>query len=197
MVILRQESSRRHDDNVRRLWAVYCGRVASGSGPQSIAVCDPGNGQIIGQITAAAESDTQDALLSAGQGLALWRETLAWQRADILQAVAREMVAMAPEAALTISRESGKPLAQAKREWELSVDQFVWYAEEARRIYGRIIESRVPGGRLEVHHEPVGIVAAFTARNFPVVLVARKLAPARRPVVRWCCVPPAKFPVRR
>ncbi|VFS64112.1 Succinate-semialdehyde dehydrogenase [NADP(+)] [Raoultella planticola] len=85
---------------------------------------------------------------------------------------------MAPEAALTISRESGKPLAQAKREWELSVDQFVWYAEEARRIYGRIIESRVPGGRLEVHHEPVGIVAAFTAWNFPVVLVARKLAPA-------------------
>lgn len=154
------------------------GEWRRGSGPQSIAVCDPGNGQIIGQITAAAESDTQDALRSAGQGLALWRETLAWQRADILQAVAREMVAMAPEAALTISRESGKPLAQAKREWELSVDQFVWYAEEARRIYGRIIESRVPGGRLEVHHEPVGIVAAFTAWNFPVVLVARKLAPA-------------------
>ena len=44
------------------------GEWRRGSGPQSIAVCDPGNGQIIGQITAAAESDTQDALLSAGRG---------------------------------------------------------------------------------------------------------------------------------
>ncbi len=108
-----------------------------------------------------------------------WRfgENPCRQRADILQAVARNGGDGAGGRADDL-RESGKPLAQAKREWELSVDQFVWYAEEARRIYGRIIESRVPGGRLEVHHEPVGIVAAFTARNFPVVLVARKLAPA-------------------
>ena len=74
--------------------------------------------------------------------------------------------------------ETGKPIAQAGREWGLSIDQFRWYAEEARRIYGRIIESRVPGGRFEVHHEPVGIVAAFTAWNFPAALIARKVAPA-------------------
>ena len=68
-----------------------------------------------------------------------------------------------------ISTETGKPIAQAGREWGLSIDQFRWYAEEARRIYGRIVESRVPNGRFEVHHEPVGIVAAFTAWNFPAV----------------------------
>ena len=71
----------------------------------------------------------------------------------------------ADEAARMISLETGKPIAQAGREWGLSIDQFRWYAEEARRIYGRIIESRVPGGRFEIHHEPVGIVAAFTAWN--------------------------------
>ncbi|MFV2034152.1 MAG: aldehyde dehydrogenase family protein, partial [Halocynthiibacter sp.] len=60
----------------------------------------------------------------------------------------------------------------------LVVDQFRWYAEEARRIYGCLIESRVPGGRFEVHHVPVGVVAAFTAWNFPAALIARKVAPA-------------------
>lgn len=77
-----------------------------------------------------------------------------------------------------ITLETGKPLAQSRREWGLSVDQFRWFAEEARRIYGRLVESRAPGGRIEVMHEPVGIVAAFTAWNFPAVLIARKLAPA-------------------
>ena len=77
-----------------------------------------------------------------------------------------------------ISSETGKPRAQAQREWGLSIDQFRWYAEEARRIYGRIVESRVLGGRFEVSHEFVGIVAAFTAWNFPAPLIARKVAPA-------------------
>ena len=79
-----------------------------------------------------------------------------------------------------ISTETGKPIAQAEREWALACDQFRWYAEEARRIYGRIVESRVPGGRFEVTREPVGIVAAFTAWNFPAALVARKW-PRRSP----------------
>ncbi len=66
-----------------------------------------------------------------------------------------------------ISLETGKPIAQAGREWGLSIDQFRWYAEEARRIYGRIIESRVPGGRFEVHHDPVGVVARLYRVEFP------------------------------
>jgi len=154
------------------------GKWSRGNGNEPVSVIDPGNGQSLGFIPAASTEDTLSALAAAEQALDSWKNTQAWARADLLQAVAREMVAAAAEAAVVISKESGKPLAQAKREWELSVDQFVWYAEEARRIYGRIVESRVPGGRCEVSHEPVGVVAAFTAWNFPVVLVARKLAPA-------------------
>ena len=88
------------------------------------------------------------------------------------------MIRRKDEAARMISTETGKPIAQAEREWGLSCDQFRWYAEEARRIYGRIVESRVPGGRFEVTREPIGIVAAFTAWNFPAALLARKMAPA-------------------
>lgn len=154
------------------------GKWCKGNGPERINVTDPGNGKCLGGIQAASESDTLAALSAAEKAFPTWKALQAWARADLLQAVAREMTLATQQAARVISLESGKPLAQAKREWELSTDQFVWYAEEARRLYGRVIESRVPGGRCEVLHEPVGVVAAFTAWNFPVVLVARKLAPA-------------------
>lgn len=154
------------------------GKWCHGKGKEPISVSDPGNGKLLGSIPSASTEDTLAALSAAEKAFDGWQNTQAWTRADLLQAVAREMAAATAEAALVISKESGKPLAQAKREWELSVDQFIWYAEEARRIYGRVVESRVPGGRCEVSHEAVGVVAAFTAWNFPVVLVARKLAPA-------------------
>ncbi|MFD2250388.1 succinate-semialdehyde dehydrogenase/glutarate-semialdehyde dehydrogenase [Pseudochelatococcus lubricantis] len=143
-----------------------------------IEVQDPGKGTVIGSVPAAGVADVQEAIAAAGAGLQVWRSTPAWARADALHAVADRMIARAEEAERIITLETGKPLAQSRREWGLSTDQFRWYAEEARRIYGRIVESRAPGGRIEVHHEPVGIVAAFTAWNFPAVLVARKVAPA-------------------
>jgi succinate-semialdehyde dehydrogenase/glutarate-semialdehyde dehydrogenase len=141
-------------------------------------VFSPVTEQSLGDCPAASPADTAAAIAAAEAGLAAWRATPAFDRADALHRIADEMIRRADEAARMISLETGKPIAQAGREWSLSIDQFRWYAEEARRIYGRIVESRVPGGRFEVHHEPVGIVAAFTAWNFPAALIARKVAPA-------------------
>jgi succinate-semialdehyde dehydrogenase/glutarate-semialdehyde dehydrogenase len=132
----------------------------------------------LGEAPVAGVADTEAAIAAAADGLARWRATAAFTRADAMHAIADEMIRRADEAARMIASETGKPIAQAQREWSLSVDQFRWYAEEARRIYGRIVESRVPGGRFEVSHEPVGVVAAFTAWNFPASLLARKMAPA-------------------
>ncbi len=132
----------------------------------------------VGDAPVASVADTESAISAAQAGLAAWRATPAFSRADALHGIADELASRTEEAAKMISTETGKPIAQSGREWALVVDQFRWYAEEARRIYGRLIESRVPGGRFEVHHEPVGVVAAFTAWNFPAALIARKLAPA-------------------
>ncbi|MFO1132028.1 MAG: NAD-dependent succinate-semialdehyde dehydrogenase [Hyphomicrobiales bacterium] len=151
-------------------------RRAGGAG--EIAVADPATGEVIGAAPAASVQDVEDAIAAADQGLKAWRATQAWARADLLHKVADIMAARAEEAARRITLETGKPIAQARREWGLSLDQFRWHAEEARRIYGRIIESRAPGGRVEISHEPVGIAAAFTAWNFPAFLIARKVAPA-------------------
>lgn len=141
-------------------------------------VLSPVTEKPLGECPVATLADTAEALDSASRGLALWRLKGAFERADAIHRIADEMIRRRDEAARTISTETGKPLAQSEREWGLSVDQFRWFAEEARRVYGRIIESRVPGGQFEVSREPIGVVAAFTAWNFPAALVARKLAPA-------------------
>lgn len=154
------------------------GRWRGRSGHDVMDVLDPATGVGIGAVPVASLADADEAIEAAGRGLTSWRTTPAWTRADLLHRAADVMRDRTEEAARTITLESGKPLAQSRREWSLSVDQFRWFGEEARRIYGRIVESRMPGGRIEVLHEPVGVVAAFTAWNFPAVLLARKIAPA-------------------
>lgn len=154
------------------------GKWCKGRSADVITVTDPATEEVLNTFAAASAADTQDAIAAAGVAQAKWRTTPAWTRANNLHKCADVMTARSEEAARQITLEAGKPLAQSLREWQLSIDQFRWYAEEARRIEGRITESRAPGGRIEVHHEPVGVVAAFTAWNFPAVLIARKVAPA-------------------
>lgn len=154
------------------------GRWTAALNGATAPVFSPVSERPLGQVPVAGVADTEAAIASASAGLQAWRAKSAFERADALHAIADEMKRRADEAATMISMETGKPIAQAGREWVLSIDQFRWFAEEARRIYGRIVESRVPGGRFEVHHDPVGIAAAFTAWNFPAALIARKVAPA-------------------
>lgn len=154
------------------------GSWSGATGGATAPVVSPVTEAPLGEAPVATPADAAAAIAAAERGLAAWRARSAFERADALHAIADEMLRRMGEAARMIASETGKPIAQAEREWALSCDQFRWYAEEARRIYGRIVESRVPGGRFEVTREPIGIVAAFTAWNFPAALVARKLAPA-------------------
>ena len=154
------------------------GRWREASKGATTPVMSPVTERPVGEAPVASAADTEEALDSAARGFAAWKAKSAFERADALHRIADEMLRRTEEAARMISTETGKPIAQSGREWGLAADQFRWFAEEARRIYGRVIESRVPGGRFEVSHEPVGIAAAFTAWNFPAALVARKVAPA-------------------
>ena len=154
------------------------GRWLPAAGAGADPVYDPATGDVLAVVPAAPADEAREAIAAAVRGHVKWSETPAWGRADILHKVADAMAARTDDAATCITLETGKPIAQARREWGLSVDQFRWYAEEARRIYGRIVESRAPGGRVEVRSESIGVVAAFTAWNFPAVLIARKVAPA-------------------
>jgi succinate-semialdehyde dehydrogenase/glutarate-semialdehyde dehydrogenase len=147
-------------------------------GDASAPVLSPVTERPLGDCPVASAADTVAALDAAESGFKTWSRKSAFERADAMHRIADEMIRRAEEGARMIAAETGKPIAQAQREWGIAIDQFRWYAEEARRIYGRIVESRAPNGRFEVHHEPVGVVGAFTAWNFPAALVARKVAPA-------------------
>ena len=121
------------------------GQWRNRGGGGRLEVADPATGEILGDVPSAAAGDVEEAIAAAARGLAAWRATPAWTRADILHATANAMQARVEEAARRITLETGKLIAQARREWGLSIDQFRWHAEEARRIHGRIVES--PGSR--------------------------------------------------
>jgi succinate-semialdehyde dehydrogenase / glutarate-semialdehyde dehydrogenase len=141
-------------------------------------VIDPATEEPLGTIPIAGPADLEAALAAAKRGFEAWRRQSPWDRSKILRRTA-DLVRERTEAiARVMASESGKPLAEARAEIAGAADQFDWYADETRRIYGYTIEGRTQDVRMQVRWEPVGVVAAFTAWNFPAVLPARKIAAA-------------------
>lgn len=145
---------------------------------RTFKILNPANEDVLGELPNADAQDLDDALAAAKKGLEVWRKTTAWERTKVMRKVAELLRERNESIAKTLTLESGKPIAEARLEVGAAADQFDWFADEARRIYGQTIESRMPNVRNFLRYEPVGVVAAFTAWNFPVVLVARKIAPA-------------------
>ena len=144
----------------------------------TLPVVDPATEEEIGVIPVATPGDLDDALDAAGGGLRAWRHTPAYERGACLRRMADRIRERADEIARLVTREMGKPLAEARAEVLATADHFEWNGEEARRIYGQLLDGREAGVRFSVRFEPVGIVAAFTPWNFPALLPGRKLAPA-------------------
>ena len=141
-------------------------------------VVDPATEEVVGTIPDASAADLDRALASAETGFAAWRQVGPWERAAKLRRVADLIRERLDAYAAVMSLETGKPVAQAAGEWRDAADQFEWYAEETKRIYGQTIEGRQPDVRMRVILQPVGVVAAFSAWNFPALLPARKIAAA-------------------
>jgi succinate-semialdehyde dehydrogenase / glutarate-semialdehyde dehydrogenase len=141
-------------------------------------VDDPATGQPIGTIAEATTADLDAALAAAARTAPEWAATSPWQRSAVLRRAAALLDERRSELAATLSAEQGKPAGEANGELTGAIEILDWCADEARRIYGRTIESRSADVRLLVTRGPVGPVAAFTASNFPALLPARKLGAA-------------------
>jgi succinate-semialdehyde dehydrogenase/glutarate-semialdehyde dehydrogenase len=144
----------------------------------TFTVINPATEEPLGQVPNATEADVDAAIAAAAKGLAIWRRTQPWERARIIRRVGELMREREADIARALSLEVGKPLAQAKGEAQMAAEQFEWFAEETKRIYGQTVESRLANGRITIAYQPVGVVAAFAAWNFPAVLASRKIAPA-------------------
>jgi len=150
--------------------------AAAGGG--TFTVVNPATEEPVAQLANATEADVDAAIEAARKGFEAWRQVQPWERARLIRRVAELMRGREAEIAKALTLEVGKPLAQAKGETQSAIEQFEWFAEESKRIYGQTVESRAANGRIIIDYQPVGVVAAFAAWNFPAVLAARKIAPA-------------------
>ena len=134
--------------------------------------------RVIGQVPSANAEDVELALELAQRSIASWAATPVWCRAAILRKASELMRERVEDIAHIMSTETGKPLAESRAEVGASADQFEWYSEETKRIYGQTIPARNPNERLSVTYQPVGPCLALSAWNFPMLLPARKIAAA-------------------
>jgi len=141
-------------------------------------VTNPADGRILTNLPHAGARDLSDSVVAATDGMRVWQKISAYERANIMHRAADLFRTRLDSIARIIVQEQGKVLNEAMIEAAMAADVIDWYAEEGRRAYGRIVPGRVAGVRQMVVHEPVGIVAAFTPWNFPVVTPARKIAGA-------------------
>jgi len=141
-------------------------------------VIDPSNGQTLGPLGLASADDLSDALTATQRAFEAWRVVPSHERCARLERGVARLREQQEAIAQLLTREQGKPLAEARAECALAADLIKWYAEEARRMYGRVIPARQAGSRMTVLKQPVGPVAAFSPWNFPLVLSARKIGGA-------------------
>jgi succinate-semialdehyde dehydrogenase/glutarate-semialdehyde dehydrogenase len=149
-----------------------------GRGNATIPVHNPADGSVIGSVARATIADLDEALAATEKGFAIWRNTPALERSKTMRAAAQLLRERADAIARLMTLEQGKPLVEAKGEIVMAADIIEWFADEGRRVYGRIVPPRAMNQQQMVLKEPVGPVAAFTPWNFPINQVVRKMSAA-------------------
>jgi len=141
-------------------------------------VINPATGETIVEVANSSAADARAATDAAARALPAWRNKLPRERAEILRRWHALIVANTEDLAKLMSTEQGKPLAESRGEVVYGASYVAWFADEATRIYGDIIPQQQRGKHMSAVKEPIGIVAAITPWNFPLAMIARKIAPA-------------------
>ena len=141
-------------------------------------VFNPATNAKISQVPDGGREDAARAIEAAGRAFQTWSRLTAYQRSKYLYDAHRLMIERREQLARVMTEEQGKPLKAARNEVQYGADFLLWYAEEAKRIYGETIPAPRPDQRFIVMHQPVGVVGAVTPWNYPVSMITRKVAPA-------------------
>jgi len=154
------------------------GRWCDAAGGQRMGVVSPATEEAFAEVAKGGRDDCRRAIAAAAAAMPAWMKLTAFDRAKILKKTADLLRERADQFARDMTMEQGKPLVESKGEVLQTADTFEWFAEEAKRAYGRIVPNSVPGKRHFVMHHPVGVVACIGPWNFPMSLQSRKIAPA-------------------
>jgi succinate-semialdehyde dehydrogenase/glutarate-semialdehyde dehydrogenase len=150
----------------------------SSSDGRTFTVEDPADGTILATLPDCGQVEAEAAATAAHKAFSTWRALLAKERAQYLQSWLSEIRKHKEDLARLVSLEQGKPLSESRGEVAYGAAYIEWFAEEAKRVYGDVIPEFAHGRRIIVTKEPVGVAAAITPWNFPIAMLARKIAPA-------------------
>ncbi|MEJ5902538.1 NAD-dependent succinate-semialdehyde dehydrogenase [Ochrobactrum teleogrylli] len=164
--------------NFRQERILINGQWVEADSKKTISVIDPATGLELGTVPSAGADETRRAIEAAQKAFETFSQTTANERANYLRLLATAIMDNQSALAELLTREQGKPLAEAKGEVGMSAAYVQWFAEEARRVYGDTIPSPWADRRIMVTKSPVGVVGAITPWNFPSSMLARKIGPA-------------------
>ncbi|MBW1753261.1 MAG: NAD-dependent succinate-semialdehyde dehydrogenase, partial [Deltaproteobacteria bacterium] len=164
------------NDNVNKLY--IDGQWVNADSKATFDVFNPANGEKIGEAADGSGSDAARAIEASRKAFGKWAGLTAHQRSEYLYEAYQRMTANREHLARLMTEEQGKPLKASRGEVQYGADFLLWYAEEAKRVYGKTIPAPRSDQRFMVLRQPVGVVAAITPWNYPVSMVTRKVAPA-------------------
>ena len=145
---------------------------------KKFGVINPATGEGIGDVADGGQVEAKRAIQAAHSAFGDWSSMTAYERSEILYKAYKLMSTRREEIARTMTVEQGKPLRAAMNEVKYGADFLLWYAEEAKRVYGETIPAPRGDQRFIVLHQPIGVVAAITPWNYPASMITRKVAPA-------------------
>ncbi len=145
---------------------------------KKFGVINPATGEGIAEVADGGQVEAKRAIQAAHSAFGDWSSMTAYERSEILYKAYKLMSTRREEIARTMTVEQGKPLRAAMNEVKYGADFLLWYAEEAKRVYGETIPAPRGDQRFIVLHQPIGVVAAITPWNYPASMITRKVAPA-------------------
>ena len=153
------------------------GKWVQADSGRAVTVRNPANGEIVGEVPSMGRAETKRAIEAAYIAQKAWRKMTAKERQKPLRRLFDLMMANQEDLAVIMTTEQGKPLAESRGEIAYAASFIEFFAEEAKRVYGDTIPQHLPGRRIIVQKEPIGVFAAITPWNFPAAMITRKAGP--------------------
>ncbi len=159
---------------------VINGKAVAARSGATLEIHDPSNGELVDTVPQAGIEETRDAIKAADAAFRGWAETAPHKRSQILLKGAALVRQHLDEVATLLTREQGKPLRDSRIEAERFADNIEFYASlfASGAVRGQYVQLSVPGAFGLVVRRPLGVVGAIVPWNFPLTLLANKIAPA-------------------
>jgi len=151
---------------------------AVGHASKEIAIHNPATEEVIDSVPLGTAEDVNDAVVAASKAFDEWKRIPAVQRAEMLHEVSRRIREHAEDLTRLLTMEEGKPYVENEEEMLWTYSTFDYYAELGRHSRGRVIPSPEPGQLSFVLKEPYGVVGCIVPWNYPLLLLAWKVAAA-------------------